>query len=105
MYPKMYHPANDDMNYKFTGPAKRLTRTVSPVKYLFIDFGLSRQYNLEGPAPRETRFISGDKTIPEFKRHDPSYDPFLVDVYCVGNIITVDFLKVGLYVYCCLYPA
>ncbi len=94
LYPIMYHPADDDMKQDFSGRVKHLTRTAHPVKYYWIDFGLSRKYDPDGPPPLETDFISGDKTIPEFQGQDKAYDPFPVDVYCAANIIRKDFLQV-----------
>ncbi|PSR72684.1 hypothetical protein PHLCEN_2v11446 [Hermanssonia centrifuga] len=76
LYPIMYHPAEDDMKQDFSGRVKHLTRTAHPVKYYWIDFGLSRKYDPDGPPPLETDFISGDKTIPEFQGQDKAYDPF-----------------------------
>ncbi|KAI0952734.1 hypothetical protein AcW1_007137 [Taiwanofungus camphoratus] len=95
MYPEMYHPCADTRKRDFTGVAKHYTRTERPTKYYFVDFGLSRKYNLEDGPPRELPIMGGDKTVPEFQQegyNEPS-DPFATDIYYLGNLIREDFLQ------------
>ncbi|KAG6835590.1 hypothetical protein H0H93_016720 [Arthromyces matolae] len=91
------HPSRLRMRRDFSGPSKQLaSRTLKPVKYYLIDFGLSKVYQPEdAPFLRQAPW-GGDKTIPEFRdlAYDdaPLCDPFAVDVYCLGNYLRQTFL-------------
>ncbi|KZW01189.1 hypothetical protein EXIGLDRAFT_666468 [Exidia glandulosa HHB12029] len=63
-----------------------------PVRYLFIDFGLSvhfpsREAREPGRGPP-----GQDRSAPELKG-DAAYDPFALDVYCLGNLFFVHWLN------------
>ncbi len=95
MYPNMYHPVCRDKNRHFKGKAKRFTRTARPVRYYYIDFGLSRRYNPEDGPPREHPIVGGDKTVPEFQKWNGELlDPFPTDIYYIGNMIRTSILHV-----------
>lgn len=94
LFPKLYHPQEPRYSYDFRTSAKHSTRTSRPVKYFFIDFGLSRQYDPKDGRPREDPIRGGDKTVPEFLRSNDPCDPFPTDVYYLGNMIREDFLQV-----------
>ena len=69
------------------------SRTQTPVKYYLIDYGLSKAYKSE-EAPFLEFPAGGDKTVPEFQEAgDNKFDPFPVDVYCMGNIVRRYFLE------------
>ncbi|KAF5378260.1 hypothetical protein D9615_008795 [Tricholomella constricta] len=59
--------------------------SVGPIKYYFIDFGLSKWF-----YPKANIVFSGvygqDRTVPEHKLEEP-HDPFKVDIYQLGNVI------------------
>jgi len=93
MYPEPYHPVRLDMKRDWTGPVKHFTRTERPVKYYFIDFGLSRRYTAEDKDPREDIIIPGDKTVPEFQGPDEPCNPYHTDVYCMGNLVRTAFMQ------------
>ncbi|EED77210.1 predicted protein, partial [Postia placenta Mad-698-R] len=97
MFPDMYHPLCTNKKRSFTGTAKRYSRTERPTKYYYIDFGLSRKYNLEDGPPRELPILGGDKTVPEFQDegYDKAVDPFPTDIYYLGNLIRMAFLQVS----------
>ncbi|KAJ6547720.1 kinase-like domain-containing protein [Mycena sp. CBHHK59/15] len=86
LYPEPRHPVNEIMKRDWSGKAKPLTRIRRPVKYYFIDFGLSKHYPPSHPHTLEPPTWAGDKTVPEFKI-GALVDPFPVDVYCLGNFI------------------
>ena len=95
MYPDMYHPLKVDVQRNFKGKAKFYTRTVAPVKYYYIDFGLSMRYNLDDGPPREHPIAGGDKSVPEFKDWNGELlDPFPTDIYYLGNMLHNFVLKV-----------
>ncbi|TBU31687.1 hypothetical protein BD311DRAFT_656397 [Dichomitus squalens] len=94
MYPHMFHPKDPDKSPDFKSKARHSNRTVCPVKYYFIDFGLSRRYNPEDGPPREHPIRGGDKSVPEFQSWKGDLvDPFPTDIYYVGNMIRTDILE------------
>jgi hypothetical protein len=93
LYPNSYHPIKTDRNRNFTGEARHFTRTQMPPKYYFVDFGISRRYDI-GAVPLEPVIRGGDKSVPEHRTGDPC-NPFPTDVYYVGNMIRQEFLKVS----------
>jgi hypothetical protein len=97
MYPDGFHPVAQDKTRDFNGTAKYHTRTQKPPKYYFVDFGISRRYDPAKDSPLEDPIIGGDKSVPEFQgdRAFERSDPFLTDVYYIGNMVRRDFLLVG----------
>ncbi|OSX65919.1 hypothetical protein POSPLADRAFT_1052589 [Postia placenta MAD-698-R-SB12] len=95
MYPDMYHPRRRERKRDFTGKAKHYSRTESPVKYYYVDFGLSRKYESEDYPPRELPILGGDKSVPEFQGngYDKAVDPFPTDIYYLGNLIRMAFIR------------
>ncbi|KAI1795575.1 hypothetical protein LXA43DRAFT_727287 [Ganoderma leucocontextum] len=88
MYPQMFHPRKPNRTLDYRLSPKHSTRTACPVRYYFIDFGLSRRYNLEDGLPREHPIRGGDKSVPEFKNWNGELlDPFPTDIYYLGNLI------------------
>ena len=96
MYPVMWHPQRPYMTLDCKGFAKHYSRTRRPVKYYWIDFGLSSRYTgNDGTGPLEIPIWGGDRTVPEFQGDDPTpRDPFPTDVYYLGNIIREEFIQV-----------
>ncbi|KAJ3776846.1 hypothetical protein FB446DRAFT_635306 [Lentinula raphanica] len=93
-HPPHFHRPSKRMDWK--GPSKPRNRTFYPVRYYFIDWDLSKQYD---PIIRTNRVpmrypgYGGDRTVPEFKRSELC-NPFAVDVYCLGNVIRQKFIEV-----------
>ncbi|KAG6847948.1 hypothetical protein H0H93_004699 [Arthromyces matolae] len=88
LYSHPPHPVNNHMRRDYTGfqPSPG-SRTVTPIKYYFIDFDLSEVF---GPDDVRLRLPpwGGDSTVPEHNLpNDPPCDPFPVDVYCLANVI------------------
>ena len=96
MYPVMYHPQHPYKRLDFKRDAKYYSRTRRPVKYYWIDFGLSSRYTgNDETEPLEVPIWGGDRTVPEFQGNDPTpRNPFPTDVYCLGNIIREEFIQV-----------
>lgn len=69
-----------------------LARIDHPVRYYFIDYGLSHRF-----LPDQPRFVldwgGRDTDVPELKKLQP-YDPFKVDVFTVGNMFFKDLYQV-----------
>ncbi|KAJ6538869.1 kinase-like domain-containing protein [Mycena vulgaris] len=96
LYPHGFH---SDVSHQHLKPTSysdpsHFTRTQRPVKYYFIDFGLSRQYDPSKGPPMEEIIQGGDKSAPEFHIPGNYYcDPFATDIYYLGNLIRQDFLE------------
>ncbi|KAH9920130.1 kinase-like domain-containing protein [Fomitopsis serialis] len=91
----LWHPRMSVYTRDFSGPAKHWSRTERPVKYFYIDFGLSRKYNPADAPPREFPIMGGDKSVPEFQGegYDVASDPFRTDIYYLGNLMRTTFLN------------
>ena len=95
LYPQSFHPVAMNLNRTCTGDAKNFTRTQRPLKYYFIDFGLSRRYDPSDASPREVPIWGGDKEVPEFQNSNEPCDPFATDIFYIGNAIKMDFVLVS----------
>jgi len=91
---KLWHPRMPVYNRDLSGAAEHLSRTERPIKYLYIDFGLSRKYDPADGPPRELPILGGDKSVPEFQGdgYDVASDPFRTDIYYLGNLMRITFL-------------
>ena len=101
---KLWHPQDMTSNSDFTGRAKHYTRTEFPVKYFYIDFGLSRKYDPGDASPRELPILGGDRSVPEFQGdgYDAPADPFPTDIYYLGNLMRQAFLDVRCAICVCI---
>lgn len=96
IFPKGFHPrrrAMDSTGAKLAHPRRRRD-TLPRVRYYYIDFGISSMF---GPEDKD-RCVIGlegqDRTVPELSLLEP-YNPFLVDVYILGNLFKNAFLDVS----------
>ncbi|TCD65335.1 hypothetical protein EIP91_002773 [Steccherinum ochraceum] len=87
MYPEMFHPHEINKARDYRHRAKYTRRTQTPVKYYWIDFGLSRKFDADDTSPRAYPILGGDATAPEFQRSVEPCDPFPTDIYYLGNTI------------------
>ncbi|KAJ3712460.1 kinase-like domain-containing protein [Lentinula raphanica] len=95
LYPLPPHFRDDSKRMDWKGSSKPRTRTLYPVRYYFIDWDLSKQYDATirtKRTPMRLPGYGGDQTVPEFKRKEPC-NPFAVDVYCLGNVIRQKFIE------------
>ncbi|KAF5376400.1 hypothetical protein D9757_008694 [Collybiopsis confluens] len=93
LYPEPPHSILRSERMDWSGPSRPRNRTLYPIKYYFIDWNLSRQFDLStGIPPRLPPGYGGDQSVPEFKK-DEYCDPFPVDVYCLGNVIRERFIS------------
>ncbi|KAG6871495.1 hypothetical protein C0992_011122, partial [Termitomyces sp. T32_za158] len=82
--PRGFHPVNIHSHDGVTRRQERHDRwSVAPVKYYFIDFGLSRYYP-DQPWETITGLCGQDRTVPELVANEP-YDPFKLDIFQLGN--------------------
>lgn len=86
LFPEGHHPVLTRRTPDLQGFARQYTRqgAFPPVRYLFIDFGLSSHI-----PPGQSRLVVGvfsqDKEVPELSRTVP-YDAFKLDVFVLGNV-------------------
>ncbi|KAL5513775.1 hypothetical protein ACEPAH_4176 [Sanghuangporus vaninii] len=93
MYPKGFHPVNtleDATGYREAHPKHR--RDVLSVRYFFIDFGISTMFGPNDTDKRVLGLEGQDNTVPELSEKYP-YDPFLVDIFIVGNLLNNSFFE------------
>lgn len=93
LYPNLFHPTDPARSRDWKGSSKHYSRTTHPVRYVIIDFGISRRYRPEDLPPCEPPIISADKSVPENQKGEPC-NPFPTDVYLIGNLLREWFLQV-----------
>jgi len=97
LYQNGFHPGRHDRSRSATRFVKgRLRLYAPPVVYYLIDFGLSKKY--EGDGPYEAWGMDGqDRDAPELQHEGAGpYDPFLLDIFTLGNVYKTSFLDVRL---------
>ncbi|TFK53488.1 kinase-like protein [Heliocybe sulcata] len=93
LFPEGFHPVVTLQKPDISGSSKHSTRTWHPVRYYFVDFGISRRYKPEDLPVLEPQILGADTTVPEFEESDEPVDPFPTDVYYLGNMIREDFIQ------------
>ena len=95
LFPRGFHPVFPHRLPDASLHAPVLSRTVVPVKYYFVDFGISSYI----PQDSEDKLVRGDfgrdQEVPELSLTTPYY-PFKVDVFIIGNLLNNCFLRVCL---------
>lgn len=85
LYPKGYHPVKITRQPDGVTLVKRLPRTDIPIRYYYVDFGISSYI----PPDAHPKLVVGndgrDQEVPELSRTKP-YDPFKVDIFILGNV-------------------
>lgn len=86
MYPRGFHPIREDLLPNDRTIAPYYSRIDVPVKYYYIDFGISSHI----PPEAENRLVVGvagrDQEVPELSLRKRPYDPFKVDIFIIGNL-------------------
>lgn len=79
LFPCGFHPISKTRLPDVSGITPTLSRSEAPVRYYFIDFGISTRF-----APQSSRLVVGtpglDQEPPELSDNDP-YDPFQLNVF------------------------
>jgi len=95
MYPESFHPVEINRSSKdFHRKAPRYSRRRRPTKYLLIDFGLSRRYDLANGPPRNNPYRGGDKSALEHLDRVTPCNPFPTDVYYLENLVREEYMQV-----------
>ncbi|KAJ6506265.1 hypothetical protein C8R47DRAFT_1005948, partial [Mycena vitilis] len=93
LIPGGFHPIFPHTQDGFTKRTVILSRTeVAPVRYYFIDFGLSVRYASFDTRGKVTGIVGKHRNIPELSEDVP-YDPFKLDIRQMGETIKKDFLN------------
>lgn len=87
------HPVKPLLKACARGEAQHWERFESPepVRYYFIDFDQSVRFEHPSAVRPVQREFGQDNTAPEL--HSPPYDPFCLDVYCIGRMIFIHILN------------
>ncbi|KAI0350534.1 kinase-like protein [Trametes cingulata] len=86
LYPRGFHPIADTRLPDVSARAPVLSRSTVPVKYYFIDFGISTRFASDDEPRLVTGKLGLDREPPELS-DDVPYDPFKLDVFLIGNLI------------------
>ena len=93
LYPRGFHPVYPHRLPDAMPEAPVLSRSAFPVRYYYVDFGISSYI----PPEVEDKVVEGDlgrdQEVPELSRYIP-YDPFKVDIFVLGNVFKKEFLQV-----------
>ncbi|KAJ3496304.1 hypothetical protein NLJ89_g10505 [Agrocybe chaxingu] len=89
IFPNRWHPVSETYSPDYASYARSLSRIDHPVRYYFIDFGLSHRFQ-PGQQHVVMDYGGADHDVPELETAQP-YDPFRVDVYTLGNIFMKKF--------------
>ena len=91
LYPQGFHPVHIHRSYDFTSTLHPLQRSEHPVKYYFIDFGISSRFQ-DGQSPLVLGTQGRDKA-PELSKTIP-YNAFQVDIWMLGRVFEQEFMEV-----------
>ena len=93
LYPEGFHPVRLNYTPDILYRATHFTRAEHPVRYFYIDFGLSTRF-----APGASSYVLGDvgrdTDVPELS-NDVPYDAFKVDIFSLGNVFSKEFEQVS----------
>lgn len=94
LFPEGYHPVHTRWLPDHSRPAPRLSRSAAPVRYYFVDYGISSLFD---PTVEQGRTVVGtyglDQDVPELSDSKP-YDPFKVDIFLIGNLAKTEVYQV-----------
>lgn len=96
MFPQGFHPVKDVFLPDARTPARPFPRSRVPIKYYYVDYGLSVYI----PPDIHPKLVLGDfgrdQDVPELSLTVP-YDPFKVDIFIIGNMLKRIFHDVSRY--------
>lgn len=93
LFPEDHHPIRHNLSPDIAHFARCYSRLERPVKYYFIDFGMSTHFE-EGDSPYVLGAKGGDQDPPELSNEVP-YNAFMLDIYILGHLYELKFLQVG----------
>ena len=84
LYPNGHHPVRRDYSVDIIEELTPLHRIDHPVRYYYIDFGLSERF-VEGAPPLVVGDVGRDAEVPELSSTIP-YDGYRADIHALGNL-------------------
>jgi len=93
MYPEGFHPIRTMYKADYSGYAPYVSRSVAGVKYYFVDFGISVHIPEDAYPKLVTGHLGRDQTPPDLSTTVP-YDPFMLDIYIMGNMFKSELTNV-----------
>ncbi|CAL1711872.1 unnamed protein product [Somion occarium] len=91
LFPQGHHPVRLDYTADGVFDAPCLSRQDHPVRYYFIDFGISSRFK-RGEIPLVIGTKGRDKEPPEMSDTHP-YNPFPLDIFVLGNVYLKEFVQ------------
>ncbi|KAJ3017218.1 hypothetical protein NUW54_g639 [Trametes sanguinea] len=91
LYPSGHHPVKMDYTPDAVYDAIPLSRTEHPVRYYYVDFGLSVRFPENSPT-MVVGDVGRDDEVPELSSTVP-YDAFKADIYALGNLFDKEFVQ------------
>lgn len=91
LYPHGHHPVRYGYSRDGASELAPLARIDHPVRYYFIDFGLSTHF-APGVSPSVVGAAGRDKEVPELSLDVP-YDAFKVDIFAMGNLYVKELVQ------------
>ena len=92
LYPNGYHPVRRYVSVDVIENVKSLARIDHPVRYYYIDFGLSVHF-AGGASSLVVGDVGRDNEVPELSSTVP-YDGYKADIYALGNLFHKEFDQV-----------
>ncbi len=92
LYPQGHHPVRLEYTSDNIYDATPLPRIDNPVRYFYIDFGISHRFK-EGSKPMLLGRKGRNQQVPELSSTVP-YDAYKVDVYALGDVYAKELVGV-----------
>ena len=84
LYPAGFHPMRRGFSQDVIDELKPLSRMEHPVRYYYIDFGLSERFS-PGASSLVIGDVGRDDEVPELSSTVP-YDGYKADIHALGNL-------------------
>lgn len=84
LYPGGFHPMRRGFSQDVIDELKPLSRMEHPVRYYYIDFGLSERFS-PGASSLVIGDVGRDDEVPELSSTVP-YDGYKADIHALGNL-------------------
>ncbi|OSC97553.1 kinase-like protein [Trametes coccinea BRFM310] len=91
LYPQGHHPVWRNRSPDAIHDLEPLHRIDHPVKYFYVDFGLSVRFST-GQSTLVVGDVGRDASVPELSRTVP-YDAFKADIYALGTFFDKEFAQ------------
>jgi len=92
LYPDDHHPQRTQLTPDGSRLARHFSRTERPVRYYYIDWGLSSHFE-EGESPYVLGAKCADRDAPELSNEYP-YNAYMLDVFLLGHMYDMDLVQV-----------